>query len=273
MSQILSSSEQTNQSQAEASPHGDGRSQPGTPFINIGETERWVSTFAGGLLVVQGLKMRSIPGAVLAFVGGAMVHRGVTGHCNTYQALSVHRGSGAGAAPQEYSQRGIHVSQSITIGKPADEIYRFWRNFENLPRVMGYLKSVKQIDEKRSSWTARGPGGMNVQWDAELINDVPDKAIAWRSLYPATVNNAGSVRFSPGPEDFGTEVTVTLDYIPPAGNIGWAVNKLFGTDPAAEVLEDLRRLKAILETGEAPTIEGQSHGKRSMIGSLLSSNS
>jgi len=239
------------------------------PRINVSTVERWASALIGGALLWKGLQRRSLPGAAMAFVGGAMIRRGVTGHSAGYSALGINRGKGEGARPNEYFHEGIHLEERITVNKPAYELYSFWRNFENLPSIMSYLKGVEIIDLRRSRWHALAPAGLRVSWEAEVINDVPGEKIAWRSLYPATVDNAGSVSFVEGPEGRGTEIAVTLDYILPAGNLGWIIAKAFGTDPAAEVREDLRRFKAIMETGEAPTNKGQSHGKRTLYGHLI----
>lgn len=252
-----------------------GSSQSGSQQIapiNVPGAERWASTLGGGALVLTGLKMRSLPGAVLAVVGGALLHRGATGHCTAYAALGVNRAQGEGARPQEYFQRGVHVDESITINKSPEDLYRFWRDFKNLPSIMSYLEGVEVLDDKRSRWTAKAPAGTTVQWEAEIINDVPNQTIAWRSLKPATVDNAGSVRFTPGPAGRGTEVKVTLDYIPPAGQVGAMIAKLFGRDPAAEVREDLRHFKSFMEVGEIPTIQGQPHGRRGLKGSLMATD-
>jgi len=147
-------------------------------------------------------------------------------------------------------------------------LYRYWRNFENLPQIMSHLSSVRILDDQRSRWTARAPTGLGASWEAAVINDVPNEKIAWRSLYPATISNAGSVQFIPAPKGRGTNVTVTLAYIPPAGEIGAWIARFFGNDPAAVVREDLRRFKSIFEAGKAPAIHGQSHGRRSSAGAV-----
>jgi len=242
------------------------------PSVNVPPNERWVSGISGAALVLAGLKMRSIPGALLALVGGAMAHRAWTGHCNVYGALGINRAQGEGAAPEDYSSKGIHVSQAVTIDKSPEELYRYWRDFENLPHFMKYLEKVKILDDKRSHWKAKAPAGMSVEWDAEIINDQPNETIAWRSLYPASVDSAGSVRFVAGPPGRGTEVRVTFDYIPPAGKAGWVIAKIFGKDPEMEVREDLRRFKQLMETGEISTAQGQPHGRRGVVGSIMASN-
>jgi len=228
--------------------------------VNVGSTERWVSTIGGGAMVIAGVRARSLPGLLLAGLGGALVHRGVTGHCHGYAALGVNTAGEEGASPEQYFNRGIHVEQAMTINRSPWDLYQFWRNFDNLPRFMKHVESVKVIDERRSHWVVDGPAGKSVEWDAEIINDEPNALIAWRSLAGATVDNAGSVRFVPGPEGRGTEVRVVIDYIPPAGVVGKWVAALFGKNPESEIREDLRRFKRVMETGEVPTTEGQPRG-------------
>lgn len=219
--------------------------------INVGETERLVSLVGGAMLALIGLERRSLTGLILAGAGAALVYRGYTGSCGVYKALNVT--SAEPAAPEKYSAHGIHVEVATTIGKSAEELYAFWHNFENLPQFMHHLESVKVIDEKRSKWVAKGPAGSSVRWEAEIINDEPNKLIAWRSLAGAQVDNAGSVRFVEAPAGRGTEVRVTIDYIPPGRTLGKWVAKLLGEDPQLQVEEDLRRFKALMETGEIPT--------------------
>src|SRR5687767_4395260 len=110
---------------------------------------------------------------------------------------------------------GVHVEQSVTISRPLPQLYRFWRDFENLPRFMKHLESVSQREGGLSHWVARGPVGFPVEWDARLINDVSDKVIAWQSVQGSTISTAGSVNFDE--TDRGTKVTVKLQYSPPAG--------------------------------------------------------
>lgn len=231
---------------------------------NVGEAERWLSAIGGGALTTLGFRRGSWPGALLAALGGALVWRGVSGHCSVYNALGVSTAQpGAG---------NISVQQSITINAPAEELYRFWRNFENLPRFMNHLKSVSTLDQGRSRWVAKAPADTSVAWDAEIIAERENESIEWRSLPGATVDNAGSVRFVPAPGGRGTEVHITIGYNPPAGKLGAAVAKLFGEEPNQQVNEDLRRFKRLMETGEVATTEGQPHGTRSPLGKLLSPN-
>jgi uncharacterized membrane protein len=136
------------------------------------------------------------------------------------------------------------------IAKPRAELYAFWHNFENLPRFMDHLMAVRVESPSRSHWKAKAPAGQTVEWDAELVNDVPDTIIAWKSVGDAAVPNAGAVNFSDAPGGRGTIVKVTLDYEPPAGKLGAAVARLFGEEPDKQVRDDLRRFKQLMETGD-----------------------
>jgi uncharacterized membrane protein len=153
------------------------------------------------------------------------------------------------------------VEKSVTVNKSPEELYRFWRNFENLPRFMDHLESVRVEGEGRSHWVAKAPAGTTVEWDAEIYNEKENELIAWRSLEGADVDNAGSVRFEGDAEGSSTIVRVSLKYDPPGGVIGATFAKLFGEEPSQQIEEDLRRFKQVMEAGEPPTTEGQSSGR------------
>lgn len=217
---------------------------------NVAEIERWVSVVAGSALAAYGLKRRTIAGIVSAALGGALVWRGATGKCPVYGAL------GVSTADENQGQqvsvpygKGTQVEKSVTINAPRETIFTFWRNFENLPRFMENLESVKVLDPNRSHWVVKGPAGLDAEWDAEIINEVPNELIGWRSIEGSQVDNAGSVHFTPAMGGRGTEVKVVLRYDPPGGKIGAAISRLFGEDPEKQVQEDLRRFKQLMETG------------------------
>ncbi len=155
----------------------------------------------------------------------------------------------------------LRVEKTLTINKPAEELYRFWHDFENLPRFMKHLKEVKVYDSKRSHWTTTGPLGGSVEWDADIIEDRENELIAWKSAAGADVDNSGSVQFKPAPNNLGTEVKVITEYNPPGGAIADAIAKLFGEAPEQQLGDDLRRFKMIVEAGEIATTEGQPKGK------------
>jgi uncharacterized membrane protein len=161
----------------------------------------------------------------------------------------------------QLTQHGeFHLEKAITINRSREDLYRFWRHLEDLPRVMNHIRSVEPIDERRSHWVARGPAGMNVEWDAEITEDRPNELIAWRSLEGAEVDNAGSVRLEPAPAGRGTVVRVAMDYRPPAGRIGLNLAKILGESPEKQIETDLLHLKQLLETGEIATTAGQPAG-------------
>ena len=172
------------------------------PNTNVGELERWLSLVGGSSLVAFGLARRNSSGFGLAALGGSLLWRGATGHCPMYQTLGVNtseRGyaKGTGSRAGVPYELGIRVDQELRINKPVSEVYAFWRDLSNLPRFMDHLECVKVINDRLSHWEAKGPAGMSVGWDAEIINDVPGKIIGWRSLEGSDVDNGGSVRFEP----------------------------------------------------------------------------
>jgi uncharacterized membrane protein len=195
--------------------------------------------------------------------GAGLLWRGATGQCGVYKHLGIDTASpqqtGRAGAKAHY-QNGVHVSVAYMINKPAQELFQFWRDFENLPRFMEHLQDVKVLDEHTSHWRAKAPAGMSVQWDATIINEEPNRLIAWKSTGSPDVDSKGSIRFIESGER-GTEVRVTLSYIPPAGQVGRTLAKLFGEEPEQQIREDLRRFKRLMETGEIPTTDGQPRGK------------
>jgi uncharacterized membrane protein len=228
---------------------------------NVNDPERWVSVVFGSALAAYGLKMRSIGGFVLSAVGGALVWRGATGHCHVYEAMGVSSVGDDGRQVSVPYGHGVRVEKAVAINAPVENVYAFWRNFENLPRFMHNLEKVEVYDTKRSHWWAKGPAGSTVDWEAEIINEIPYELIGWRSIEGSKIDNAGSVHFN-RLGDRGTELKVVLRYDPPAGVLGATISRILGEDPAANVQEDLRRLKMLLETGEIATVEGQPSGRK-----------
>ena len=236
--------------------------------VNVGQKERIASLAGGGALVLYGLTRRSWGGAALALLGGGLVYRGATGQCPAYSATGK-----STAEPKKDIQHspvasvqhkhGIKIERSVTIKKSPEELYKFWRDFDNLPKFMQHVESVRVDDEKHSHWVIKAPAGRTVEWDAVIHNERENELIAWRSL-EGQVNNAGTVLFHPAPGGRGTEVKVVLEYEPPGhtGALGATIAKLFGEEPAIQVADDLRRFKQLMETGEIATVEGQPHGTR-----------
>jgi uncharacterized membrane protein len=218
---------------------------------NISETERWAS-MAGGLgLAAYGLSQRNGRGWALAGLGALLFRRGYTGHCMTYRMLGLNTSDTAGDTRLALGGRaGIHVDESVVINRPVEVLYRFWRNLQHLPQVMSHLESVERITETLSRWRAQGPGGTTIEWNAEIINDIPNHLIAWRSIEGSDVVSAGSVHFDETGGGKATRVRVRLQYSPPGGKVGAMVAKLLGSDPAKEIRGDLRHFKQLVEADE-----------------------
>lgn len=214
---------------------------------------RVISTALGGSMIVLGLSRKSAGGVALASVGGYLTYEGASGHGPLFRAAGLD-------AEDESTDRGegIIVEKSLTIVRPRDEVYGRWRRLEDLPDFMHHLETVTVLDERRSRWKARVPGGQGeVEWEAEITDDQPGERVAWRSLPDAVISNSGSVRFADAPGGRGTEVHAKIEYRPPGGAIASAVVGLLNPAFAQMVKEDLRRLKQLMEAGEIPTVDGQ----------------
>ena len=180
-------------------------------------------------------------------------------------ALDVYAGRRLQAS-QSADAPQIAVTESVTIDASPGELYQFWKNLENLPLFMDHLESVSRANDRTSHWVARAPAGASVEWDAEIVDDRPDRRIGWRTLPGSQVTHEGMVSFEPAPGGRGTVVRIEMLYCPPAGKVGMQIARLFGEEPGLQINDDLRHLKQLLETGEVATTLGQPSGRRSMFG-------
>lgn len=191
-------------------------------------------------------------------------------------ALAARKATGRRLVPESVAQRAsgalatAPVEAALTIGKPRAELYAFWRRSENLPRFMKHLDEVADLGGGRSHWVGRSPLGFSVEWDAEIIEERQDQLISWCSLPGSQIRNAGTVFFEDDANGRGTIVRVTME-LASANPVGQAVGKVFAPVTERQVLEDLRRFKQLMETGEIATTEGQPHGARSLIGRTVHS--
>jgi uncharacterized membrane protein len=227
------------------SDRGNGRKRLST-------VDSWLSLIGGGTLLAVGLKRgvsrRSPLGYSLAAGGGALLYNGLRPRTR---------------------QSGAHVEVSFTINKPAEEVYRYWRNFENLPKFMTHLESVRPTGGRGAHWELRGPLGRRFSWDTEITEERNNEYIVWRSVEGSMLNSVGSVQFRPAPGDRGTEVTVAMDYRPAGGSVSQFLAELLGPAPRTLLREDLRHFKQLMEAGEIPSTEGQPHGARSTVVSMM----
>jgi uncharacterized membrane protein len=221
---------------------------------NVSGMERALSVAAGIGLTLAGVKRGRLAGMALTAMGAGLVWRGVTGRCQMYAALGVNTAE-HNPATTIPARQGFKVERSITVDRPATDLYRFWRRLENLPQVMRHLKHVETFDDQHSHWKAEGAFGADVEWDAEIFNERENEMIAWRSLPGGDVDTAGSIHFKPLERNRGTEVTLSMKYNPPAGKVGAQIASLFGNGLEAKLDEDLATFKQVMETGMAPAPE------------------
>ncbi|MBI3804512.1 MAG: DUF2892 domain-containing protein [Nitrospirae bacterium] len=229
--------------------------------INVGKIERWLSAIGGGGLVVYGLKRRSWSGLALALIGGALVHRGVTGRCYGYQALGFNtardedtsdrlEGEPTGSETVNESERPkqgvVEVERVLTISQPPEAIYAFWKKLENLPRIFDALETIREESAGRSFWVAGSGNGTQLEWEAQLIEDRPNEALVWGAGEEGSAEVI-SVRFEGDPA--GTRVRLFLKYDPTHSLLGVAFARIFGKVPEQALEKSLNQLKQLVETG------------------------
>lgn len=230
----------------------------GSSKINVGTAERILSVVMGtGLSVWAVRNMRKPSGKIVGILGALLLKRGVTGFCEVNSLLNRNTANKKAMA--------MEVKGTYTINKPRAEVYAFWRNLENLPTFMKHLKSVEVLDERRSSWTAKLPGGVGtVSWEAVLEEEGQNSFLSWSSLPGSTIDNAGEVQFVDAPRNQGTEIRAKISYRLPAGDVGSIAGQLINPVVEKMIKDDLRRFKSLLETGEIPVSgSSSSEGKKS----------
>lgn len=220
--------------------------------VNVGDTERYASIAGGALLALAGLRLRGWSGLALGAISGHLLYRGITGHCHIFDAL----GLNSAAKQQETggARQVIRLEQAITIERPIEEVYGYWRNFENLPSFFPYLKEVQRISDKYTRWIADLGNGLCTEWTAKITNERENELIAWRSLDNSDVDYAGAAYFSPAGEH--THVRVVMHYTLTGGTVGKAVAAMLGKVPADQLASQLKQLKSLLENGTVGGIQG-----------------
>lgn len=219
---------------------------------NIAPAERFLSLLSGGFLTLYGLRRRAWSAIPFTLAGAALLYRGATGHSRVYEQLGVNT-----ARPEESP---LDITASVTIRRPPEDVYRFWREFENLPRLMPHLRSVERVGDNRYHWVAQPPAMMGrvVEWDTELIEERPDELLRWRTLPESPMMDmTWTVALKPAPGDRGTEVHVTMEHRPASAPHLVAAKVMYPIGMQM-LKEGVRRSKRLLEAGEMPTIEGQS---------------
>lgn len=221
-----------------------GNQRRSSKGVNITTTERALSVAVGSLLTIYGLQRRTLPGLLISGAGGLLVTRGLTGHSRAYERIGMD------------SIGPVEMEKSLTINRTPQEVYAFWRQIENLPKFMRHIESVTPLGADRFYWIARPavPGGLRVEWESQITEDRPGEVLAWQSLPGSRIETHGRVLFKEAPGGRGTEVHVKMGYTPPGGQI---LAHLMAPLSARMLREEIRRVKHVLEAGEAPSIEGQ----------------
>jgi uncharacterized membrane protein len=217
--------------------------------FTLGDAENWLALGTGAVLLIVGASRRSAIGACIAVSSAPLLYRGVTGRWPSVLNGNVQPDSTKTALG---GARGVHVRESIRLELPVADVYGFWRRLDNLPRFMRHLTRVTERPGGTSHWVAAGPAGLAIEWDAEVINEIENRVLAWRSLPGSDVVTAGSVNFDAVRGGRSTQVSVHLQYAPPAGKAGALLASLFGREPSQTIREDLRHFKQLLEAGEIP---------------------
>jgi uncharacterized membrane protein len=208
---------------------------------NIDQSERTFSIVAGSYLLYKGLtSLRKHPflGLQGAIAGGFMVYRGATGVCPLYKRLG----------KDTTDPEAINITEQITVNATKEKVYAFWRELSNLPKFMTHLKSVEEMDNNRSKWTANTPGDMvDIVWNAEITREKDGEYIGWQSVEGSMIDNAGKVEFKETLNGTGTELTVDINYFPPAGSIGRGIASIFNGMFEKMIREDIQGFKDYVE--------------------------
>ena len=222
---------------------------------------RLASLVGGAALITIAARDRSWRSLGLALAGAPLVWRGATGSWPAVPRAVAQR------LPESLSSEALPatVETSVTINRPRQELWEFWRKLENLPRFMRHLESVRELGDGRSHWVGKSPVGLRVEWEAEIVEERETRLLSWRSLPGSRVHNAGSVFFEDAVGGRGSTVRVVMEVSPGGGLGGRAVSKVLGPITNQQVHEDLRRFKSLLEAGEIPTTDGQPAGRRSAM--------
>lgn len=224
-----------------------------TQATNVGAAERLGSIAVGGLLVAQAFRNRSLAGLAGAATGAGLLYRGATGHCPMYSALGLNtaRNDKPGS---EVGEQAPRVRRSITIGKPPEELIRFWRDPKNLARINEHWAEVTAKSEDLTHWRVKAPANLPFEWDSQQTVSPDGRSLQWQSLPGTELPNKGSITFQPAPDSLGTVVILHMLFEPPLGSAGAQFAKALHKVPRAIGGKSLRRFKSLVEAGEIPTL-------------------
>jgi uncharacterized membrane protein len=229
--------------------HGDGGR-------NVARAERLASAVGGGLLALAGMRRGGVGGALLGLAGAALVHRGATGHCAVYEQLGVNTAEegprGVDALPVARHTDGVRAESSVTIARPAEELYAAWRDFSIHPRFMERVERVTVRPDGRMRWTVSGPMGRTLEWDAVVTDEREGEYVAWATAEGADLPSRGAAWFTPVGHGTTTEVRLVMEFDPPLGMVGQAIAGVFAAVPEEMVRRSLLRFRDLAEAGALP---------------------
>jgi uncharacterized membrane protein len=216
--------------------------------VNVGKIERIASIAAGAFLIVKALTDKKSKAQIPSAIAGTyLLFRGATGHDTMYSLAGKHR------LPD--TVKNINIITKMTVNRPRNEVYNFWRKLSNLPLFMEHLEEVEVLDDKRSHWVAKVPGHLGtIEWDAEIVKEIDGELLGWNSLPHASINNAGKVEFRDS-HGYGTEVTVVITYRAPFGDIGEGIASLLNPVVKKMITKDVKNFKRYIETGDIATLD------------------
>ena len=214
--------------------------------INVSKLERIASIVAGTALIYEGLKNEEKKSGIpMAIAGGLLFFRGATGHSIIYSV--------AGKRKLPDTVKNINIMTKVTVNRPRQEVYNFWRKLSNLPLFMTHLDKVILTDETRSHWVAKIPGDIvKIEWDAEIVKEIDGELLSWNSLPHASVNNAGKVEFRDA-DVHGTELTMVITYRAPFGDVGEGIASMLNPVFKKMIEKDIQNFKRYIEAGDLPT--------------------
>jgi uncharacterized membrane protein len=213
--------------------------------VNVADNERYISLLGGALLALVGLRERGWFGLALGVISGDLLYRGITGHCHIYSAMGL---NSARHSTRSRQRQVIRLEQTVTVDRPVEDVYRFWREMENFSTFFEYLK-VSRLSDVHSRWVIDLPGGASAEWNAKVINEADNALIAWRSLDNADIDNAGAVYFMPSVNGRSTDVRVVINYTLSATGTGSALASVLGQDPDRQLADELQHMKTLVEAG------------------------
>lgn len=231
------------------------QSQQASTRTTTDKVKQAIPAVLGGVILYRGLRRRSLRGIAMAVVGGWLLYRTFGGSTGTDGRSAPRTADESEEDRRLEASNAMEVSRSITVGKPADELYETWRDPETFSRVMGHFAEVTSADGDRFHWTVHGPRGREISWESRTVAEVPGEFVQWETTGDAMVPNQGSVRFRPAPGDRGTEVTLSVRFDPPGGTLGRAALERLEIAPKTLAATALRRFKSLVESGEIQTLK------------------